>query len=78
MLKDGGSVIVAEGYMLELERRGYLQFGRFGPECVLDHPSVLRSLHDEFAHTGSDVIEVFTASFLLKRLNDKPFSRLFS
>ena len=53
--------------MLELERRGYLQFGRFGPECVLDHPSVLRSLHDEFAHAGSDVIEAFTASFLFKR-----------
>ena len=46
--------------MWELEGRGYLQFGRYGPEVVLDHPTILRSLHEEFAHAGSDVIEAFT------------------
>ena len=46
--------------MWELERRGYLQFGRYGPEVVLDHPTILKSLHEEFAHAGSDVIEAFT------------------
>ena len=60
LLRGGGNVVVAEGYMWEIERRGYLQFGRFGPEVVLDHPWVLKGLHEEFAHAGSDVIEAFT------------------
>ena len=60
MLKDGGTVVIAEGYLWELERRGFLQFGRFGPEVVLDNPHIVKSLHEEFAHAGSDVIEAFT------------------
>jgi betaine-homocysteine S-methyltransferase len=31
-------VICAEGYLFELERRGYLQAGGFVPEVVLEHP----------------------------------------
>ena len=37
---DKGPVICAEGYVFELERRGYLQAGAFVPEVVLDHPEV--------------------------------------
>jgi betaine-homocysteine S-methyltransferase len=32
---DQGPVICAEGYVFELERRGYLQAGAFVPEVVL-------------------------------------------
>lgn len=59
-LKDGGSVVVAEGYLWELERRGFLQFGNFLPEVVLEKPEAVEMLHEEFALAGSDVIEAFT------------------
>ncbi|HWT24411.1 MAG TPA: homocysteine S-methyltransferase family protein [Solirubrobacteraceae bacterium] len=55
-----GPVICAEGYLFECERRGYLQAGAYVPTVVLDHPEVVTSLHREFAHAGSDVIEAFT------------------
>src|SRR6185436_16719994 len=34
---DAGPVICAEGYLFELERRGYLQAGAFVPEVVREH-----------------------------------------
>ena len=55
-----GPVICAEGYLFELERRGYLQAGAYVPEVVLDHPEVVAQLHREFLRAGSDVIEAFT------------------
>ncbi len=55
-----GPVICAEGYLFELERRGYLQAGAFVPEVVLDHPEVVAQLHREFLRAGSDVVEAFT------------------
>ena len=51
-----GPVICAEGYLFELERRGYLQAGAFVPEAVLDHPEVVEQLHRDFVHAGSDVV----------------------
>lgn len=57
---DRGPVICAEGYLFEIERRGYLQAGAFVPEVVLDNPHVVTELHREFMHAGSDVIEAFT------------------
>jgi betaine-homocysteine S-methyltransferase len=57
---DHGAVICAEGYLFELERRGYLQAGAFVPEVVLDHPELVKGLHREFVHAGSDVVEAFT------------------
>jgi betaine-homocysteine S-methyltransferase len=57
---EAGPVICAEGYLFECERRGYLQAGAYVPTTVLDHPEVVRGLHREFAHAGSDVIEAFT------------------
>jgi betaine-homocysteine S-methyltransferase len=53
-------VICAEGYLFELERRGYLQAGAFVPEVVLEHPELVTQLHREFVHAGSDVVEAFT------------------
>jgi betaine-homocysteine S-methyltransferase len=58
-LKEG-IVLVAEGYLFELERRGYLQAGSFVPEVVLEHPEVLKELHREFLRAGSDVIVACT------------------
>ena len=55
-----GSVICAEGYLFEFERRGYLQAGAFVPEVVLEHPELVEQLHREFVHAGSDVVEAFT------------------
>jgi len=57
---DEGPVICAEGYLFELERRGYLQAGAFVPEVVLAHPEKVTELHREFVHAGSDVVEAFT------------------
>ena len=57
---DNGPVVCAEGYVFELERRGYLQAGAFVPEVVLEHPEVVRQLHLDFVHAGSDVVEALT------------------
>ncbi len=57
---DEDGVICAEGYLFELERRGYLQAGPFVPEVVLEQPEVVAGLHREFWRAGSDVIEAFT------------------
>jgi len=57
---DRGPVICAEGYVFELERRGYLQAGAYVPEVVLDHPEVVAQLHRDFVHAGSDVVEALT------------------
>jgi hypothetical protein len=59
-LKDGGTILCAEGYMWEVERRGFLALGNFLPEVVLERPSVIRSVHEEFVFSGSDVVEAFT------------------
>jgi betaine-homocysteine S-methyltransferase len=55
-----GPVICAEGYVFELERRGYLQAGAFVPEVVLEHPEAVKALHRDFVHAGSDVVEALT------------------
>jgi len=55
-----GPVICAEGYVFEMERRGYVQAGAFVPEVVLDHPHAVTELHREFMYAGSDVIEALT------------------
>ena len=55
-----GPVICAEGYLFELERRGYLQAGAFVPEAVVENPEVVKRLHEDFVHAGSDVVEAFT------------------
>ncbi|MBA2390188.1 MAG: homocysteine S-methyltransferase family protein [Geodermatophilaceae bacterium] len=55
-----GTVICAEGYLFELERRGYLQAGSFVPEVVLEHPEQVTALHEQFVHAGSDVVQAFT------------------
>src|SRR5882762_10125165 len=55
-----GAVVCAEGYVFELERRGYLQAGAFVPEVLFDHPEVVEQLHLDFVHAGSDVTQALT------------------
>ena len=57
---DAGPVICAEGYLFELESRGYLQAGAYVPEVLLEHPEAVEQLHREFVRAGSDVVEAFT------------------
>jgi len=55
-----GIVLGAEGYLFELERRGYIKAGAYVPEVVLDHPEALQQLHREFLRAGSEVLVAFT------------------
>src|SRR5258708_7909740 len=43
-LKEG-IVQGAEGYVFELERRGYIKAGPYVPEVVLDFPEAVKELH---------------------------------
>jgi betaine-homocysteine S-methyltransferase len=48
------------GYLLELEKRGYVRPGPFTPEAVLEHPHAVIELHREFLHAGVDVLQALT------------------
>ncbi|HEU0001529.1 MAG TPA: hypothetical protein VFQ36_11545, partial [Ktedonobacteraceae bacterium] len=48
-----GVVQGAEGYVFELERRGYIKAGPYVPEVVLDFPEAVKELHREFLRAGS-------------------------
>jgi betaine-homocysteine S-methyltransferase len=69
-----GSVVLGDGgYLIELERRGYVDSGserekvgtgkgsgQFTPEVAIEHPEALRCLHEEFLLAGSDVLQALT------------------
>ncbi|XP_070567460.1 betaine--homocysteine S-methyltransferase 1-like [Ptychodera flava] len=59
-LKDGETIIAAEGYLFEFQRRGYLRAGAFVPEVVLEYPELVKNTYREFVHAGSDVVLAFT------------------
>jgi methionine synthase I (cobalamin-dependent) len=56
----GGTVLGAEGYVFELERRGYIKAGPFVPEVVLDFPDAVAELHREFLRAGAEVMVALT------------------
>src|SRR3984957_14579711 len=58
-LKEG-PVLGDGGYLLELEKRGWVRAGPFTPEVVLTHPEALRELHMEFREAGSEVLQALT------------------
>ncbi len=58
-LKDG-PVLGDGGYILELERRGYVQAGPYTPEVAIEHPDALRQLHREFLRAGAEVLQALT------------------
>ncbi|KKK35360.1 homocysteine methyltransferase [Salinicoccus sediminis] len=57
---EQGTVIVGEGYLFELERRGYLQAGSFVPEVALENPEALKQVYRDYMNAGSDVVLAFT------------------
>jgi betaine-homocysteine S-methyltransferase len=72
LLKQG--VVIGDGgYLIELERRGYVESGsgreqvgtgrgsgQFTPETAIEHPDALRELHREFLHAGAQVLQALT------------------
>ena len=58
-LKEG-PVLGDGGYLLELEKRGWVRAGPFTPEVALLHPQALRELHTEFREAGADVLQALT------------------
>jgi betaine-homocysteine S-methyltransferase len=65
-----GGVLGAEGYVFELERRGYIKAGPFVPEVVLDFPDAVRELHREFRRAGADVMVALTYYAHREKLRD--------
>ena len=63
-------MVGAEGYVFELERRGYIKAGPYVPEVILDDPDALRQLHREFLRAGSDVIVALTYYAHREKLKD--------
>ena len=68
-----GTVIGDGGYLLELERRGYVDSGsdrekvgtgkgsgQFTPEVAVENPDALRGLHREFLIAGAQVLQALT------------------
>ncbi|MGQ0797014.1 MAG: homocysteine S-methyltransferase family protein, partial [Methanobacteriota archaeon] len=57
---EQGPVLGDGGYLIELEKRGYVQAGPFTPEVVLEHPQAVRELHQEFLDAGAEVLQSLT------------------
>ena len=55
-----GPVICAEGFLFEIEKRGYMSSGEFVPMVSLENPEALKNLHRDFQHAGSDIVQAFT------------------
>src|SRR5256885_9590862 len=58
-LKEG-PVLGDGGYLLELEKRGWVPAGPFTPEVALLNPEALRELHIEFREAGAEVLQALT------------------
>ena len=55
-----GPVLGDGGYLLELEKRGWVRAGPFTPEVAFTNPEALRQLHIEFREAGSEVLQALT------------------
>lgn len=77
-----GIVIGDGGYLIELERRGYVDSGsgreqvgtgrgsgQFTPEVAIERPDALRELHREFIHAGAQAIQALTFFGTREKLN---------
>jgi betaine-homocysteine S-methyltransferase len=77
-----GIVLGDGGYLLELERRGWVDSGsgrekvgtgkgsgQFTPEVAIEHPDALRELHREFLQAGSQVLQALTFFGTREKLN---------
>ena len=82
-LKEGKPIVMAEGYIFELERRGCIQAGPFCPIILLEEPDIVRQLTREYVDNGSDVIVACTyyandAKFKLINKDDPDILRTFN
>jgi betaine-homocysteine S-methyltransferase len=81
-LLKSGAVIGDGGYLIELERRGYVDSGsgrekvgtgrgsgQFTPEVAIENPEALRELHREFLNAGSQVLQALTFFGTREKLN---------
>lgn len=59
-MATGEPILVAEGYLFELERRCYGKMGSMVPEVLIDNPQKVKELHQDFVHVGTDVVEAYT------------------
>jgi betaine-homocysteine S-methyltransferase len=77
-----GIVLGDGGYLIELERRGWVDSGsgrekvgtgkgsgQFTPEVAIEHPDALRELHREFLNAGSEVLQALTFFGTREKLN---------
>src|SRR6476620_9575722 len=55
-----GIVLGDGGYLLELEKRGYVRAGPFTPEVSITNPDALAQLHREFMRAGAEVLQALT------------------
>jgi betaine-homocysteine S-methyltransferase len=65
-----GIVVGGEGYVFELERRGYIKAGPYVPEVVLDFPEALKQLHREYLRAGCEVMVALTYYAHREKLKD--------
>ena len=81
-LIKSGVVLGDGGYLIELERRGYVDSGsgrekvgtgrgsgQFTPEVAIENPDALRELHREFLLAGSQVLQALTFFGTREKLN---------
>lgn len=54
-----GIVLGDGGFVLEMEKRGYVIAGPFTPEVVVEHPQAVKELHFEFLRAGAEVLQAF-------------------
>lgn len=77
-----GIVLGDGGYLIELERRGWVDSGsgrekvgtgkgsgQFTPEVAIEHPEALRQLHREFLNAGAQVLQALTFFGTREKLN---------
>ncbi|KAI1900307.1 hypothetical protein AGOR_G00048630 [Albula goreensis] len=58
---DAGEVVIGDGgYVIALERRGYVKAGHWTTEAAVEHPEAVRQLHREFLRAGANVLQSFT------------------
>jgi betaine-homocysteine S-methyltransferase len=69
-----GPVLGDGGYLLELEKRGYVQAGPYTPEVAVEHPEALLELHREFRRAGSEVLQTCTFYASEDKLRDAGFA----
>lgn len=55
-----GPILGDGGYLMELERRGWVQAGPFTPEVSITHPESLLELHREFVRSGAEWLQALT------------------